>query len=106
MDKKLKSKWIKALRSGKYQQGNMVLKSGGKYCCLGVLREVANPEDTEEVEQGCGTVLTKRQRERFGLSVEEQGKLTGMNDGWSADGDKEIQKRGFKAISNWIEKNL
>lgn len=43
MDKRLKAKWVEALVSGKYQQGNGLLRdaSTGGYCCLGVLCEVA-----------------------------------------------------------------
>jgi len=38
MNKRIKKKWIKALRSGKYKQGKMVLHStDNKFCCLGVL---------------------------------------------------------------------
>lgn len=33
--------WIAALRSGKYEQGHGVLKSGDKFCCLGVACELA-----------------------------------------------------------------
>jgi hypothetical protein len=29
-------KWIRALRSGKYKQGEDQLRSGDKFCCLGV----------------------------------------------------------------------
>jgi len=47
--------WVKALRSGKYRQGIGVLKmvdtvNGARYCCLGVLCEIA----------GISGVLTKR----------------------------------------------
>ena len=41
MDKKLKVKWVEALRSGKYEQGRHYLESEGRYCCLGVLRAIA-----------------------------------------------------------------
>lgn len=39
MDKKLKAKWVKALRSGRYSQINCALysESADAYCCLGVL---------------------------------------------------------------------
>jgi hypothetical protein len=42
MDKKLKAKWVKALRSGKFKQGNGVLYNPNKrtHCCLGVLSQV------------------------------------------------------------------
>lgn len=43
MTKKLIEKWVKALRSGKYKQGQMELRNPvtDSYCCLGVLCEVA-----------------------------------------------------------------
>jgi hypothetical protein len=46
MDKKLKAKWVKALRSGKYAQGQTVMfnDNTGAYCCLGVLCEVSGIE--------------------------------------------------------------
>lgn len=37
MDPELKAKWIKALRSGAYDQGREALVAYGRYCCLGVL---------------------------------------------------------------------
>lgn len=40
MDKKLKAKWIKALRCGRYKQGNGALKVDNEYCCLGVLATI------------------------------------------------------------------
>ena len=33
-------KWVKALRSGKYEQGTKYLCYSGKYCCLGVLDDI------------------------------------------------------------------
>jgi len=43
MNKRIKKLWIKALRSGKYEQGKKLLRvSNGddRFCCLGVLCEV------------------------------------------------------------------
>jgi hypothetical protein len=41
MKKKIAMDWVKALRSGKYEQGQGTLKTeDGKFCCLGVLREI------------------------------------------------------------------
>lgn len=38
----IKEKWVAALRSGKYLQGRLALRSPeGGYCCLGVLCRVA-----------------------------------------------------------------
>lgn len=41
MKTSIKQKWISALRSGKYRQGRGALRRGDKYCCLGVLCELA-----------------------------------------------------------------
>lgn len=37
MNKKIKALWVAALRSGEYKQGHRQLRSGDKFCCLGVL---------------------------------------------------------------------
>lgn len=48
MNKEIKEKWVKALRSGKFPQSTMALKrvteKGEGYCCLGVLCEVFRKE--------------------------------------------------------------
>lgn len=41
MNEKIKTRWIKALRSGKYKQGRSYLHADDKFCCLGVLCELA-----------------------------------------------------------------
>jgi len=41
MDAELKSKWVKALRSGEYEQCRNALHDGKGYCCLGVLAMVS-----------------------------------------------------------------
>lgn len=40
----VKAKWVKALRSRKFKQGRMALRNGARFCCLGVLCEVAVAE--------------------------------------------------------------
>ncbi len=37
MNKKIKAKWVAALRSGKYIQARGALRADNKFCCLGVL---------------------------------------------------------------------
>jgi len=44
MDAELKAKWIAALRSGKYKQGQGQLKFGDEFCGIGVLADVAGFE--------------------------------------------------------------
>jgi hypothetical protein len=114
MDKKLKAKWIKALRSGEYKQGKGVLRSGtGKdasYCCLGVLCDVAG----KRVQEGQLYPTLKHQIE-FGLydKTELKHDLHLYDDSsvavrlseWN-DGNHIPKPKSFKWIATWIEKNL
>lgn len=40
MNQKIKTSWVKALRSGDYQQGTQSLCIDNKFCCLGVLTDL------------------------------------------------------------------
>lgn len=44
MKPEIKEKWVAALRSDKYKQGPSYLLRDNKYCCLGVLCELAYEE--------------------------------------------------------------
>jgi hypothetical protein len=44
MKPEIKKRWVEALRSNKYEQGQGYLNKDGKYCCLGVLCEVVKDE--------------------------------------------------------------
>lgn len=108
MDKELKAKWIKALRSGQYKQARRRLldtETGGM-CCLGVLAKIQGCDlraygklhtlVTEKLPNGYGAGLRPRQRRA----------LAARNDG-SCDADDNQQKRHtFKQIADYIEKNL
>jgi hypothetical protein len=41
MKPEITRRWIEALRSGEYEQGRGFLKLDGRYCCLGVLCDLA-----------------------------------------------------------------
>ena len=97
MDKKLKARWVKALRSGKYKQGQGFLKSGGEFCCLGVLRDIVHPRS----KLANGSVLHDRHLQEFGLTSFLQAHLAAMNDGSPYE-----RRRSFAEIATWIEKNL
>lgn len=112
MNKRLATKWVKALRSGEYKQGQHQLRNrpwvweyddygdaidgspkGGEvqHCCLGVLYEVV----TEKQAPKRG-LLPKSVLAQCGMSPDGQEKLVMFNDDrqWS-----------FKKIANWVEKN-
>ncbi|SRR6266496_2435950 len=52
MKQDVKELWVNALRSGEYEQARRKLSVDGKYCCLGVLCDLASkngvPLDVEE----------------------------------------------------------
>ena len=56
---KIKDLWVKALRSGKYEQTTYILNSGdNKFCCLGVLTDLYLKEKGLEWEFGlCSSEL-------------------------------------------------
>jgi hypothetical protein len=102
MSSELKEKWLAALRSGHYRQGNGRLHQysldGDCYCCLGVLADVIDPDSWEKAQWG-GRMW--RGREGF-VSVEFlpipfQTGLIRMND---------YGGNTFTKIADWIEANV
>lgn len=57
MNQEVKAAWVSALRSGEYEQGIAALRSGNKFCCLGVLCDIAIKQFDLDVEvehkEGC-----------------------------------------------------
>jgi len=41
MNQEIKARWVDALRSGDYEQGRGTLRRGDRFCCLGVLTDLA-----------------------------------------------------------------
>ena len=52
MNPTVKEKWLAALRSGKYEQGEVALKCNNKFCCLGVLADIYAQENNLEWTKG------------------------------------------------------
>lgn len=50
MDTRIKGLWITALTSGDYEQGRQKLNRNGRFCCLGVLCEIAKEEGIVETD--------------------------------------------------------
>lgn len=92
MDKKLKAKWVKALRSGKFKQCHDAYYNGKRgmhaaYCCLGVL---------DRIDQGSKVREWGASETKAGPS-EQVKELIYLNDN---------EKKTFKEIADHIEKNL
>ena len=96
MKSAVKAKWCKALKSGKYRQGEGALYENGRYCCLGVLRTLMPKEFQQDSKVDENGTLNSKQLSWAGLHHSTQDNLAEMND----CGIK------FKAIADYIEKRL
>lgn len=98
----IKKKWISALRSGNYKQGqgNLCTSMSQRHCCLGVLADIVDPERNtwEGGDNYFGHPDNKRQRLLLGgyLSNRKLDKLVNLND------DKGLS---FKNIAKFISKD-
>jgi hypothetical protein len=111
MNPEIKTKWLEALRSGKYKQGNRVLRKTtddqDEYCCLGVLCDLISPEKWHKPEIGTWVAFlsTNGDKKRHfppdeimrvaGLSTENGDTLAGKND----------EGESFEEIAKYIEEN-
>lgn len=95
MKKAIKEKWVKALVSGKYQQGLHVLMDDcdgtPRYCCLGVLQQVCGLHDNDEE-----AYLDDKNEAKVQLTREQQRGLAVMNDSGVP----------FEIIAGFIQENL
>ena len=102
MDKKLKAKWLRALRSGKIKQGRGALIDGkGRMCCIGVLGRVVGIDDETLLERSAylrGTGLEKIDACNIDRFLDPLAVLN--------DGNKEKRPQSFKQIAKYIEKEI
>ena len=124
MLKEVKELWVKALRSGKFEQGTEFLVSEDpdgsdtQYCCLGVLCELYVNEkkerDWNELEVS-EEILPEEVMEWSGLSernpvVIVQGirnNISAFNDGTARDEDGHgLEQSSFNEIADIIEEQL
>jgi hypothetical protein len=113
MKQELKTKWVKALRSGKYKQGQWALRRTGSddlqdaMCCIGVLLDVMDPTQwriTETDNRICmhgsskliGS-LDQSMLTEIGMSIAQQDHLISMND---------KHQSTFAQIADWIQDNI
>jgi len=114
MNRKIKKQWIEALLSGEYKQTKSSLYNRGRYCCLGVLCEIAGdgywrlvPKEeriddepawkyvhTDGMESNAR--LPDRLRFDLDLSIAEEYHLIAMNDAGNS----------FESIARYIKENL
>src|ERR1051325_9041929 len=102
MSNDLVSQWLEALRSGSYKQARGALRcdsdDGLRFCCLGVLREVAAKNGVRIRRAMTSDPLDQVDaRQLAALSYENQRRLSRMND----DAGKT-----FPEIADWLEANI
>lgn len=110
MRQALLTKWLEALRSGKFKQTQMTLmqrspsKHASSFCCLGVLCRVAGLNISTVARQQAeeasldepGGFLSTKALERVGLTEEQMYKLSSLND---------QDRLTFVQIADAIERN-
>lgn len=89
MNARFKRKWVKALRSGQYEQCRHSLHADGGFCCIGVGYKLMVPNFR--------TNQTRKAAKALGLTEDQQGALVDMND-WT--------HKSFAEIADYIEQNL
>lgn len=115
MNPEVKRLWLSALRGGKYKQGQGKLRMDDKYCCLGVLCELAFDQGVVKRRKYGGVFLYGKGNAKEILPSEvadwadveinptvvfdadEVVKITELNDDWEYD---------FNKIADIIEEHL
>ncbi len=111
MKKNIATKWVKALRSGKYKQGYDRLHDIGSkgYCCLGILCKVYE-KDYEEIAKRLtnGFTLPSSIMEDFKISSpicrQDKGLTIGKERYYSL-AESNDKRESFANIADWIENN-
>lgn len=109
LPKDFKKKWIKALRSGEFEQGGGMLHNtyNNTYCCIGVACRVIHPRKDFK---GAG-LLSMYDTKSFKIPTILKGDNITLSDEYNLVIDKLVEmndekKRSFNQIANWIDKNL
>jgi len=121
MDQELKTKWVAALRSGDYKQGNGYLHKiewdgSESFCCVGVLCKIASETHPELIsvsrtqfavsyagrcnmvdEETCESLMLPNRDTLAALAIKNDGWFiyNGRGNGWA-----------FNRIADYIEENL
>lgn len=119
MPKRLKNKWVKALRSGEYGQTQGTLCDGnGNFCCLGVLEHIVLDGKVEHYPGRHTGYKGLPSRTFYDYAdIEVKGytladdktlwHLVSMNDAIKdLPSGREKPANNFKTIADWIEENV
>lgn len=106
MDAQLKAKWVEALRSGEYQQGEGRLYNQytNTHCCLGVLCVVAGLPIKPET--GNGVVGVPHGEDDYGPIYKLIGEGIRASELWRRNDGNERAKHSFANMAAFIEEAL
>lgn len=110
LEKEFAKRWIDALRSDKYEQGDGFLENAdGKYCCLGVACRMDHPKvnlfkkffiDSDGTSSGFISKNLEKTMPALLRGSDDTNEfvklVSGMNDGGQS----------FHQIADWIEENV
>lgn len=100
LNKELMTRWIEALESGRYRQGQNTLKTRDnnrtKYCCLGVLQKI---EPSIPCQNDSDFLKKSAVKRILGCNL-NQAQLSTMNDG-DENGDG---RKSFREIAQHLRK--
>lgn len=105
MDSKIKEAWLKALRSGEYQQGRHRLRNEDDcFCALGVLCDILDPSGWLKSDGGAilfqdySTMsLSLKMKDYIGLNGIQTDHIMSLND---------IDGKSFEDIADYVEEQL
>lgn len=114
LTKQLLQKWVKALRSGKYKQGEGELRNNNHFCCLGVLCDISKAgrwlEDPDNF--GSFTYIVGKGKE-YGMDLrneynKDEPCLFNMDNGFmnTLTAMNDVRKRSFSQIAYEIERHF
>lgn len=114
MNSEVKTEWLAALRDGTRPQGKRYLIADGKYCCLGVLCELA-------AEHGVVDAVVSVYGDRTATTFDgQESSIPGSVQQWAgipAFGNSRLydtnslayrndEGESFESIADWVEENL
>ena len=108
MNKALKAKWIAALRSGDYKQGQNFLAADDTFCCLGVLCDVVgvpytlNDDGERTYDFGSGRTSDQMLRGDLRSSLNSLGCL----DCAATVAEMNDEGSSFAEIADWIATHI
>lgn len=109
MDKALKAKWLEALRSGKYKQGQRKLRNQkDEFCCLGVLCDISGQGQWKRGDNSSTYCYYKEWESGYCCLPSFMEEFSGIGAGTEEDliALNDIDELSFSEIAEWIEENI